>query len=81
MRNVNHWSDGEEGAQDQHQQNRCREIFTMVDRDKSGFVDEKGDFVIINDYVLDQLLRAGVRDAVPGHATDPPACPQAAAGV
>ena len=42
MRNVNHWSDGEEGAQDQHQQNRCREIFTMVDRDKSGFVDEKG---------------------------------------
>ena len=81
MRNVNHWSDGEEGAQAQDQQNRCREIFTMVDRDKSGFVDEKGDFVIINDYVLDQLLRAGVRDAVPGHATDPPACPQAAAGV
>ena len=40
MRNVNHWSDGEEGARDQ--QNRCREIFTMVDRDKSGFVDEKG---------------------------------------
>ena len=44
MRNVNHWSDGEEGvqAQAQDQQNRCREIFTMVDRDKSGFVDEKG---------------------------------------
>ena len=42
MSNVNHWSDGEEGAQAQDQQNRCREIFTMVDRDKSGFVDEKG---------------------------------------
>ena len=44
MRNVNHWSDGEEGGQDQ--QNRCREIFTMVDRDKSGFVDEKGALMI-----------------------------------
>ena len=35
----------------------------------------------LNDDGLDKLSRAGVRDAVPGHATDPPACPQAAAGV